>query len=80
MPRKQTAAPEQPTLDEIRQWPATVPVAQAARALGCSAPHLRNEIKHGTCPVKTIPLGTRHVVITASLVRLLSGAEESEAA
>lgn len=80
MPRKQTAAPGQPTLDEVRQWPATVPVPQAARALGCSGQHLRDRIKRGTSPVKTIPLGSRHVVITADLIRLLSGAVESEAA
>ncbi|MFF6939988.1 DNA-binding protein [Streptomyces lavendulae] len=62
-----------PTLDEIRTWPATVSVAKAASAIGCSASHLHERIKSGTCPVKTIPFGTRSVVITAELVRLLSG-------
>lgn len=28
-----------PTLDEIRRWPATVGVADAARALGISKSH-----------------------------------------
>ena len=79
MPRKQTASAGQPTLADIRKWPATVPVPQGARALGCSGQHLRDRIKRGESPVKTIQLGTRYVVITADLIRLLSGAGESEA-
>lgn len=69
----------QPTLAEVRKWPATVSVALAATAIGCSKSHLHDRIKRGDCPVKTIPLGARHVVITADLVRLLSG-EVQEAA
>ncbi|MEU0035504.1 DNA-binding protein [Streptomyces sp. NPDC006333] len=69
----------QPTLADIRKWPATVSVALAAQALGCSKSHLHERIKSGDSPVKTIPFGTRHVVITASLLRVLSG-EDREAA
>jgi hypothetical protein len=69
----------QPTLTDVRKWPATVSVAEAARAIGCSRSHLHERIRRGASPVKTIPVGARHVVITASLVRLLSG-EEQEAA
>lgn len=69
----------QPTLAEIRRWPATVSVPQAAQALGCSKSHLHERIKAGNSPVKTIPFGTRHVVITADLLRVLSG-EATEAA
>ena len=65
--------PSQPTLAEVRKWPATVSVAQAATAIGCGKSHLHDRIKRGDCPVKTIPLGSRVVVITADLVRLLSG-------
>ncbi|MET8947427.1 DNA-binding protein [Streptomyces sp. NPDC004542] len=65
--------PSQPTLAEVRKWPATVSVTEAARAIGCSRAHLYERVKRGDSPVKTIPLGTRHVVITADLVRLLSG-------
>jgi len=72
-------ASAQPTLADVRQWPATVSVAQAAAAIGCSKSHLHDRIKRGDCPVKTIALGARHVVITADLVRLLSG-EMGEAA
>ncbi|MER8008131.1 DNA-binding protein [Streptomyces sp. NPDC094149] len=74
----------QPTLAEIRKWPATVSIPLAAQALGCSKSHLHERIKSGDSPVKTIPFGTRHVVITADLVRLLSGEastqEKNEAA
>lgn len=63
-----------PTLADIRKWPATVSVLQAAAALGCSKTYLYDRIKQGESPVKTIPVGDRrYVVITADLVRLLSG-------
>ncbi|MFG2544350.1 DNA-binding protein [Streptomyces sp. NPDC048594] len=61
-----------PTLDEIRTWPATVPVTTAATALGCSRTHLYELVKAGQAPVRTLRLGVgRTVVLTASLVRLL---------
>lgn len=62
-----------PTLSDIRKWPATVDVPQAASALGCSRSHLYDLIKRGEAPVKTLPFGRRHVVITADLLRVLSG-------
>ncbi|MZE56150.1 DNA-binding protein [Streptomyces sp. SID5770] len=68
-----TNAKKQPTLAEICQWPATVSVPQAASAIGCSKSHLYELVRRGDSPVKTIPLGSRHVVITADLIRLLSG-------
>ncbi|MFF5919565.1 helix-turn-helix transcriptional regulator [Streptomyces flavochromogenes] len=73
----------QPTLADVRKWPATVSVPQAAAAIGCSKSHLYELVRRGESPVKTIQLGNRHVVITADLVRLLSGepnATRSEAA
>jgi hypothetical protein len=70
----------QPTLADVRKWPATCSVSDAARAIGCSRSHLYERVKRGESPVKTIAVGTRsHVVITADLVRLLSG-EAREAA
>lgn len=60
-----------PTLDEIRQWPATVDVPQAATALGISKSHLYELIKQGNAPVRTLPFGARLRVVTASLVDLL---------
>ncbi|MFF9168293.1 MULTISPECIES: DNA-binding protein [unclassified Streptomyces] len=62
-----------PTLADIRKWPATVSVPKGAQALGCSANHLHARIKSGDSPVKTLKFGTRHVVITADLLRVLSG-------
>ncbi|MEU5247302.1 DNA-binding protein [Streptomyces asoensis] len=66
-----------PTLSDIRSWPATVSIPLAAQALGCSKSHLHERIKQGDSPVKTIPFGSRHVVITADLIRLLSGGVEA---
>jgi alpha-D-ribose 1-methylphosphonate 5-triphosphate diphosphatase PhnM len=64
----------QPTLAEIRKWPATCSVADAARAIGCSRSYLYDQVKRGESPVKTISIGARsRVVITADLLRLLSG-------
>lgn len=63
-----------PTLADIRRWPATVDVPQAALALGCSRSHLYELIKRGEAPVRTLPFGRRHVVITQSLVTLLESA------
>ena len=62
-----------PTLAEVRAWPATASVPQAATALGCSKAQLYELIRRGESPVKTLSLGKRHVVITADLVRVLSG-------
>ncbi|TXS51611.1 DNA-binding protein [Streptomyces sp. t39] len=68
-----------PTLADIRKWPATVSIPTAALALGCSKSHLHERIRSGNSPVKTLPFGTRHVVITADLIRLLSGEEMNAA-
>jgi hypothetical protein len=71
MPREATKT--RPTLADIRKWPATVSVPQGAKALGCSANHLHERIRRGDSPVKTLKFGARHVVITADLLRVLSG-------
>jgi hypothetical protein len=77
MPRSATAA--RPTLADIRKWPATVSVPQGAKALGCSPNHLHERIRRGDSPVKTLQFGKRHVIITADLLRVLTG-EPREAA
>lgn len=64
-----------PTLDEIRNWPATVDVADAARALGISRSAAYEAIRIGEFPAKVIPVRRRYKVVTASLVRLLSAEE-----
>jgi hypothetical protein len=63
-----------PTLDEVRGWPATVSVPQAASALGVSKSYLHGLIKRDEAPVKVLPFQGRHRVVTASLVRLLEAA------
>lgn len=59
-----------PTLDEIRSWPATVTVTQAATAIGISRSQLYELIRLDQSPVRVIKAGTIRVV-TASLIRLL---------
>ncbi|MFE0727069.1 helix-turn-helix transcriptional regulator [Streptomyces antibioticus] len=62
-----------PTLEEIRRWPATVDVPQAAAALGISRSKLYALINRGEAPVRVLDFGAKRVV-TASLVRLLEAA------
>ncbi|MCG3039177.1 helix-turn-helix domain-containing protein [Streptomyces sp. S1A] len=68
---------KQPTLAEVRKWPATVSVAQAATALGISKSHLHALISRGEAPVRTLPLGRCQRVVTADLVTVLSGGSEA---
>ncbi|MFJ2737660.1 MULTISPECIES: helix-turn-helix transcriptional regulator [unclassified Streptomyces] len=63
-----------PTLNEIRGWPATVGVPEAARAIGVSKSHLYELVKRGEAPVTVLSFGARHRVVTASLLRLLQAA------
>lgn len=62
-----------PTLAEVRTWPATVGVPQAAKALGISKSQLYELVKRGEAPVRVLDFGAKRVV-TASLVRLLESA------
>jgi predicted DNA-binding transcriptional regulator AlpA len=62
-----------PTLDEIRRWPATVPVPRAATAAGISKAHGYELIKTDQFPFKVLRLGGRYVVVTASIIEVLSG-------
>ncbi|MDX2639918.1 MULTISPECIES: helix-turn-helix transcriptional regulator [Streptomyces] len=59
-----------PTLAEVREWPATVGIPQAAQALGISKSQLYDLVKRGEAPVRVLDFGAKRVV-TASLVRLL---------
>ena len=63
-----------PTLAHIKlNWPPTVDVKQAALALGVSRSSLYEAIRSGQCPVKTIKVNHRIVVLTADLIRVLEG-------
>lgn len=63
-----------PTLADVREWPATVGVAQAATALGISRNQLYEEIRTGAAPVRVLRFSRRIVVVTSSLVALLETA------
>lgn len=65
---------EQPTLSEVRSWPATCSVAQAAAALGVSRAHAYGQIRTGNFPVRTLAVGGKIRVITADLLAVLAPA------
>lgn len=62
-----------PTLDEIRAWPITIDVADAALALGVSRATAYGLIKRKEFLVDTIDVGGRIRVLTASLISVLEG-------
>jgi hypothetical protein len=68
----------QPTLDEIRRWPAAVSVATASTAYGFSRSHGFELVRRGDFPARVIKAGRRYAVVTADIVRHLS-ANEREA-
>lgn len=59
------------TLAEVRSWPATVDVRQAAGALGIGKSAAYEWIRAGRFPVPVVAVGRRYRVVTAGLVRLL---------
>lgn len=65
-------ATAQPTLDQIRQWPASVSVGRASTAYGISRSHGYELAGRGEFPARVIRCGTRLVVVTADIVRQLS--------
>ncbi len=68
-----TIARKRPTLDQVRRWPATVTVAEAALALGVSRSALYEALARGDRPVQVITVGSRLKVLTHSLVATLEG-------
>jgi predicted DNA-binding transcriptional regulator AlpA len=63
---------ERPTLDQVRQWPATVGIPSASAALGISRSHGYELAARKEFPARLIRAGGRVVVITADLIKLLS--------
>lgn len=63
------------TLAEIKNWPATINVTDAARGLGVSSAHAYQCIKDGVFPIRIIRIGKRTRVLTASLVHFLETGE-----
>lgn len=70
----QPAPPGRPTVDEIRSWPAVVPVAQACSALAISESYGYQLARESRFPAKTITVGTRIRVLTRSVLDLLGEA------
>lgn len=60
--------------DVVRHWAqtrATIPISDAARALGISAPTARRAVKDGTFPVPVMIINTRIVVSSRGLAESL---------
>ncbi|MDP9091844.1 MAG: DNA-binding protein [Actinomycetota bacterium] len=64
-----------PTLIEIRSWPAAVSVPRACSAIGISTSWGYQLIAQGEFPARTLTIGRRSRVLTASLVTLLEGGD-----
>ena len=63
--------PVGPTLDEVRRWPATVSVEDAAAALGISRAHAYDLIKTKAFPARALPVGRRIRVTTSSILAVI---------
>lgn len=74
MPVPQITSAPAPTLADVRDWPATVDVAQAAKAFGISRSQMYEEIRTGAAPVRTLRFSTRIRVVTSSIVAALEAA------
>ncbi|MCI3277674.1 DNA-binding protein [Streptomyces cylindrosporus] len=64
-------AKKPPTLAEVRGWPATVSIPEAAAAMGIGKTTLYDQVNAGAAPVRVLPISGVKRVVTASLVRLL---------
>lgn len=66
------------TYDEIRQWPASVPLVMAARAFGLGRTAAYELALAGTFPARVIKVGRRYRVATEDILAKL-GAGQSAA-
>jgi predicted DNA-binding transcriptional regulator AlpA len=62
------------TLEEIRSWPAAVDLPDAANAYGISRAQAYVAARRGDFPARIIKVGRRYKVVTADILRDLSGA------
>jgi helix-turn-helix protein len=67
---------QRPTIDDIRAWPATCDVPDAAGAVGVSRTTAYELVKTGDFPAKVIKVVGRYRVLTASLLAVLTGETE----
>ncbi|WP_445186760.1 DNA-binding protein [Pseudonocardia sp. Cha107L01] len=63
------------TLNDLRQGPPTLDIPTACRWIGISKAHGYAIAAKGDFPAKVIRVGASYRVITASLIRLLEGAD-----
>jgi hypothetical protein len=63
------------TLAQIRRWPPTCSVCEAASALGVSKTALYDALGRGERPVQVIRVGRTMKVLTHSLIRVLEGSD-----
>lgn len=71
-----------PTLDEIRDWPATVPLAQACHAFDIGRSFGYELARRGEFPARVIEMGSgsrkRRVCVTASIIAALEETGDGE--
>src|SRR5205823_6086298 len=63
------------TRDDLLALPPTIGVATAARALGCSRGFVYGLLQRGEFPCRILRLGSKYLVPTADLLRLLGMSE-----
>lgn len=68
------------TYDEIRQWPASVPLVQAARAFGLGRTAAYKMALGGTFPARTVKVGRRYRVATEDILAVLGAKPGTESA
>ena len=61
----------QPTLSEIKTWPAAVDLVKAAAAFGISRSHAYALARRGEFPATVLTVGGRLKVTTASIIAAL---------
>lgn len=61
------------TVEEIKTWPVTIGVQQAATALGISRSAAHRHIQEGIFPLKTVKVGKTYKILTVSLIQFLEG-------
>jgi hypothetical protein len=61
----------QPTLSQIKAWPAAVDLVTAASAFGISRSHAYALAKRGEFPATVLTVGGRLKVTTASIIAAL---------
>jgi len=60
------------TYDEIRQWPAAVPVAKAGLVFGIGRTTAYEMAKSGTFPARVVKAGGQWLVATQSILAVLA--------